>query len=578
MSRYLQSGQRVLNVGIGGGLLEKFCRQIGANVCSIDPDWTSLKSHSSGGYSLIAGKLEALPFADHSFDAVIVSEVFEHLTPEVTRWGLREIERVLNAKGRLIGTVPCEENLSDGVVMCPGCGEVFHKVGHLQSFSTTSLSSLLRTVFPRVNCFKRAFMAKSMAGPVESVVGCVRNFLVLTGLLTREKHIVFIAKKTGALQVIPRSRPIKHRHIVWSRIAFFLPSLAGGGAEKRMLNLSAEFVKKGCAVDIVLAKAEGAYVSSVPAGVRVIDCNASRPIWAIPALSRYLRAERPQALLSTITSANMAAIFASRIASPEIKCVICEASHLSTELRQTSTHNRVLIPLIIRRLYPKAAAIVAVSQRTAEDLARLAGVSRQSIKVIYNPVVSESLLEKSQYPTSHRWLQHNRYPVIVGMGRLTKQKNFATLIRAFALLRARMPSKLIILGEGEERPLLEHLCDSLGIADDVDLPGFEINPYPILSKASLFVLSSLWEGLPWVLVEALACGTKVLSTDCPGGPREILDNGTYGQLCPVENVRLMSEAMMRALRGDYIAVDPKNWLGLFNSESNSAAYLNLLVG
>jgi glycosyltransferase involved in cell wall biosynthesis len=568
----------VLNVGIGGGLFEGLCRAIGVNVFSLDPDWMSLRNCvDRNRFKSIAGKLEGLPFADDVFDAVVVSEVIEHLTPELTRRGLEEIRRVLAPEGQIIGTVPSEENLADGVVMCPGCGEVFHKVGHLQSFSTGTMSALLKTVFSHAECFERAFMAKATSGRKESAIGLLRNLLVLSRLLTREKHIVFRAKKSASKRIHGERDP-RRRFGVNDRLALFLPSLAGGGAEKRMLNLATEFSRKGHPVDMVLSRAEGAYLSSVPPDVHVVDLNASRPLTAILALVRYLSAEKPRALLSTITSANLAAIWASQIAAVTTRCVICEASNLSTELHHSAAHNRRLMPLLIRWFFPKAHAIVAVSHGVADDLARVTGIPRQSIQVIYNPVVSAVLLAKSREPTDHPWLQNSPIPVIIGMGRLTRQKNFSDLIRAFAVVRERIPSRLIILGDGEERPLLESLSLNLGIAHDVDLPGFVANPYPILSKASVFVLSSRWEGLPWVLIEALACGTKVVATDCPSGPREILDNGAYGQLCPVEDVPSMAAAMIRALTGAFAAADSTNWLDRFGLEVNSECYLDLLLG
>jgi len=236
------------------------------------------------------------------------------------------------------------------------------------------------------------------------------------------------------------------------------------------------------------------------------------------------------------------------------------------------------MPFLIKQFFPKAYAIVAVSKGAAADLARVAGIPSESIRVIYNPVVSPSLWTRSREPTDHPWLQNGRIPVIVGMGRLTRQKNFSALIQAFALVRAEIPCRLIIFGEGEERPLLESLSRNLDIAHEVDLPGFVANPYPILSKASLFVLSSRWEGLPWVLIEALACGTKVVATDCPSGPREILDNGAYGELCPVEDVPALAAAMLRALSGAFAAANSTPWLDQFSLEANSARYLELLLG
>ncbi len=164
------------------------------------------------------------------------------------------------------------------------------------------------------------------------------------------------------------------------------------------------------------------------------------------------------------------------------------------------------------------------------------------------------------------------------MGRLTRQKDFVTLIWAFARLRESRPARLVILGEGEERGALLALADALGIASDIDLPGFVNNPYAYLSRASLFVLSSRWEGLPGVLIEALACGTRVISTDCPSGPREILAEGTYGELVPVADPASLAEAMQRALTGKFTAADPATQLTFFDTQNAVDRYLALLIG
>ncbi len=196
LSRFIHPGQRVLNVGIGGCVFEKYARERAANIHTLDPDWTSLRSHATEGIShLVAGRLEDIPFSTGSFDTVVVSEVLEHLSPEVMQRALEEIRRVLIPGGQIIGTVPCEENLSDGMAVCPHCGEIFHKVGHLQSFDAKKMTSELGTYFEKPVCFERAFMAKSTVGWKELGIDLIRNFLVLTGLMTREKHLVFRGRK-----------------------------------------------------------------------------------------------------------------------------------------------------------------------------------------------------------------------------------------------------------------------------------------------------------------------------------------------------------------------------------------------
>lgn len=361
-------------------------------------------------------------------------------------------------------------------------------------------------------------------------------------------------------------------------LACFLPSLSGGGAERIVLNLAAGFSARGYAVDLVLAKATGEYIDQVPPGVRIVDLGASRPLTAVPALVRYLRSARPRALLATIVHANLAALWALRLSGVATRCVVREASTLSVDLVHTSALNRFLLPRLIARDFLRAEGIVAPSRGVADDLARVTGLPRTAIRVIYNPVVSEALLERSRQPVDHRWLRGDGVPVIVGMGRLTQQKDFGTLIRAFARVRKQLRSRLLILGEGEDRSALQALSCSLGVADDVELAGFVANPYAYLSRAALFVLSSRWEGLPGALIEALACGAKVVSTDCPSGPREILDDGAYGQLVPIEDDGALAEAMRAALTGEFVAADPAGWIGLFDAEANIDRYLDLLVG
>jgi glycosyltransferase involved in cell wall biosynthesis len=363
-----------------------------------------------------------------------------------------------------------------------------------------------------------------------------------------------------------------------NKIAFFLPSLAGGGAEKIALNLARSLSERGFDIDIVLGDASGEYLQHVPASIRVVGLGKSRPFLAIPALVKYLRAEQPAVLFSTIINANITALISQWLSGISIRCVVREASTLSVELANSSAFNRFLIPHLVSWIYPWAHAIVTPSYGVADDITKVTGLSRESIQVIYNPVVTKTLLDQARQPIDHPWLQTAETPVIIGMGRLTPQKDFETLIRAFARVKSELPARLILLGDGVERGKLEGLCQHIGIGNDVDFVGFSSNPYAFLSRATLFVLSSRWEGLPGALIEALACGVKVVSTDCPSGPREILGNGVYGQLVPVGDDSAMSEAMLNALTGKYIAAAPAERIGLFEAESNIDRYLELLVG
>lgn len=332
------------------------------------------------------------------------------------------------------------------------------------------------------------------------------------------------------------------------RIALFLPSLHGGGAERVMLNLARGFAERGFKVDLVMARAEGPYLSQLIPSVRVVDLGASRVLTSLPGLVRYLRRERPKALLSALEHANVVALWASKFAVRSTRVVVTVHSTLSRATANAQDLKNQLIPYLLRRFYPWADAIVTVSKGVAEDLQLLVPASRQKIRVIYNPIVTPELLTAGQEPLEHPWFAPGEPPVILGVGRLTQAKDYPTLIKAFALVRRERPARLVILGEGEERPKLEAVVRELGLEQDVALPGFVENPYKYMKKAGVFVLSSQWEGLPTVLIEALALGTPVISTDCKSGPAEILERGLWGRLVPVGDTCQMAGAIYEALQ------------------------------
>jgi glycosyltransferase involved in cell wall biosynthesis len=203
----------------------------------------------------------------------------------------------------------------------------------------------------------------------------------------------------------------------------------------------------------------------------------------------------------------------------------------------------------VGRTYPFADAVVAVSSELADDLSAVAGLPRGLIRTVYNPVVGPELPALAAEPAGHPWLRPGGPPVVLGAGRLVEQKDFPTLLRAFALVRRERPARLVILGEGPAgaREGLAALAAGLGVAADLDLPGFVANPYAYMARAAAFALSSLHEGLPGVLIQALACGCPVVSTDCPSGPREILDGGRYGRLVPVGDHEALARAILACL-------------------------------
>lgn len=332
-------------------------------------------------------------------------------------------------------------------------------------------------------------------------------------------------------------------------LSFFLPNLDGGGAERAMLHLASGIAKRGIKTDLVLAKAEGEYLEKVPPEVRLINLNSRSPVifWKTLNLRHYLQQERPTFLLSALDILS-AATWAKRLAGTPTKVIMCVQTNLSQQFQNDSGIMSKFRPLLVKQWYPLADGTIAASQGVAEDVSQISGVPVKNIDVIYNPVVMPELFEKAKEPINHPWFASGESPVILGVGRLVPQKDFPTLIKAFAIVKQQISAKLIILGEGEKRPQLEALVRELGLENDVDMPGFKENPYAYMAKAKLFVLSSAWEGFGNVVAEAMAVGTPVVSTNCPSGPAEILENGKYGRLVSVGDVNALANAILETLK------------------------------
>lgn len=330
-------------------------------------------------------------------------------------------------------------------------------------------------------------------------------------------------------------------------LAVFTPSFSGGGAERMFLAVAQELADRGFRVDLIAATANGPYLSEVRSPLNLIDFKARGVLAALPSLVKYLKRKTPAVLFTGLGRCNIAALWARRLAGVPTRICISERNMLSISAANSKSFRGRIIPMLAKYWYPDADRIVAISKGVAEDLCYALDIGLNRIDVIYNPAVSERIIPKSHETSGHHWLENEGPPVVIGVGRLTPQKDFQTLIRAFALVREKQPSKLIILGEGEERLLLEKLIQEMDLENDVALPGFVDNPFAYMRRASLFVLSSLWEGFGNVLAEAMACGTPVVSTDCPSGPREILEDGKWGRLVPPGDHEALSEAIMATL-------------------------------
>lgn len=358
------------------------------------------------------------------------------------------------------------------------------------------------------------------------------------------------------------------------KIAFFLPNLGGGGAERVVLNLLKGMSdREDLKLDLVVASTEGPYLEQVPDRVRIVNLATGRVFTAIPALSRYLKENRPISLISHLNHANISTILARDLARTKTRLILVEHSTLSVYKSKLLRSN--LLPTMMKWLYPRAEVVVGVSQGVADDLDDQLGFEPGTVRVVYNPVVDADLITKANISPDHPWLQPGNLPVFLAVGRFSTAKDFTNLINAFALVRQQIAARLIILGEGELRSELEEAIERHGITEDVSLPGFVQNPYAYMSKASAFVLSSRWEGLPTVLIEAMACGCPVVATDCPSGPQEILAAGKYGLLVPIENSNALADAMLQTLKNP-ISRDILVKRGMYFSHERAVAdYLEL---
>ncbi len=360
------------------------------------------------------------------------------------------------------------------------------------------------------------------------------------------------------------------------RLAIFLPGLYEGGAERTMLNLAGGISERGYSVDLVLARAEGPYMEQIPDTVRVVDLEAPRVLGSVSALAKYLQRERPTALLSAMFT-NLIALWARRLCGVPQRIVINEQNTLSCLVRYKNDLRWKLYPRLAAWFYPWADNIIAVSNEVAIDLARVANIPQNLIQVVYNPVLTKDLRIKSEMPLDHPWFKEGEPPVILAVGRLTDQKALDVLISAFSLVRKDWPARLLILGEGENRPALQSLIGQLGLEQDVSLMGFVQNPYPYLKHTSLFVLPSRWEGLPTVLIEALYLGAPIVATDCPGGSRDILKDGQYGKLVPVDAPVDLAKAIGESLKEPRQAAPQESWEP-YTWDLVVDRYLNLLLG
>lgn len=359
------------------------------------------------------------------------------------------------------------------------------------------------------------------------------------------------------------------------RLALFAPSFDRGGVERMLAQLARGLADRGVAVDLVMNRRSAHYLADLPDRVRVVEllARADRPLAGAVA---YLREARPAVLLSSKDENNALALAARGQAGVEtrvwLRAAIAESSRVAGQFfwKRWQSYRRM------RRLYREADGVIAVSRDLACDVAEITGLPLERIQVAHNPVVTPEMFDRAAQPVPHPWLAAADVPVILGIGRLARVKNFALLIEAFARLRAERPCRLILLGEGRERTRLESLAARRGVAGDLAMPGFVDNPYAFLARARLFVSSSLSEGSPNALAEALALGVPVVSTDCLSGPREILQAGRFGPLVPVNDAEALVGAMRATLDQPLPAEVLRTAVADYTREGSAREYARIL--
>jgi Glycosyltransferase len=368
-------------------------------------------------------------------------------------------------------------------------------------------------------------------------------------------------------------------------IAFLMPHFRPSGGVKIYLVIAEELARRGHSVVIAACEPEGALRSAIRPDIEIVDLTVgsgwrarSAPwrvdwrrampflgavtlepklhpaLFRVDSLARFLADRAPGAMYSGGAHENAVAWLAKRLSSARTRLVFTEHNTINHNHSYGRGRHLRTIPPMVRHIYPDAAARVAVSTALADHVAEHNGVDRSSIQVIYNPAVPEDLAERAAQPLDHPWFAAGSPPVILGAGRLTTAKDFPMLVRAFALVRQQRPVRLMILG-GAKTPQktakrnaqLTDLARQLGVEGDFALLGMIPNPFPYMARAAVYALSSRQEGLPTVLIEALACGCPCVATDCPSGPREILDGGRYGRLVPVGDAAAMAEAIIETL-------------------------------
>lgn len=370
---------------------------------------------------------------------------------------------------------------------------------------------------------------------------------------------------------------LKHYRHANRSVSLFLPDLEATGAGMMMLALAEGLIARSFSVDLVVARSHGRLINSIPHDVRFIDLATHRASRSVFALARYLRKTRPDVVFASEHYGGLPILYSLSIICSDARCIIRQDNTWSrAAVTRLSGRHKLITPIAVKTMFRRA-EIVAVSRGVADDLVAHFPQLANNVQVIYNPVVSDALRAHAREAPPHEWLRPGEPPVLVAAGRLDPAKGFDLLIDAFARVAQRCSARLLILGEGPEREPLQNRIRNARLEGRCALAGFQENALAFIARARLFVLSSRVEGLPTVLIEALATGVPVVAADCPCGPREILADGRYGTLVPPQSVDALATAILESLAHPAPPQpDLEQWLDQFTVATSIERHLALI--
>jgi len=339
-----------------------------------------------------------------------------------------------------------------------------------------------------------------------------------------------------------------------------------------LLTLAEGLSSRGYDIDLLVVRKDGEKKGALPGDIKIIDLDAPRTLRAVPAIARYLRKFRPDALIASEHYSGLPALYALCLARTGTRCIIRQDNTWGMDSLRFKGRHRAITPWITGLLFRRA-EIIAVSRGVEDDFLLHFPHLRKNVSMIYNPVVSEHLTFLGRKAPDHPWFNPGSPPVLVAVGRLQPAKGFDILIDAFSRVSGMTNARLLILGEGPDRDALQRRIEEHNLLGRCELIGYRENPYPYMAQSHAFVLSSRFEGLPTVLIEALAVGASVIATDCNNGPREILADGTFGTLIPVDDAEALANAIIASISNEVASKSElQEWLHQFEVESSLDAH------